>query len=224
MKKHLIWSRTLGAAVIVAALSTVSPSQAQQGAPQAEPPSGMGVDQALQALQQEPGNVEVVDYLGALYAATGDQRIVEELLRLVREADDPEVREAAALSLQVEPMSPDEAAAPGKPVGAPAAGPEAPLFDVPADVDAVRVECQGSCNDNTLGQICALTDSPTPIAVSCDNARDAIGTDHVACGGASNNRCDMEPSIPLGFNTSTSRGTLCHDTGGWDAIVYCARP
>jgi len=210
--------RVLGAAIIVAAFSSVS--QAQQAAP----PSGLGVDEALEALQQEPDNVALVDYLGALYAASGDQRIVEELLRLVREAQAPDVREAAALSLQVEPMPADEGAAPAKPVAAPAAAPGAPLFDVPSDVDAVRVECQGSCNDSTLGQICALTDSPTPIAVSCDNARDAIGNDHVQCGGASNNRCDMEPTIALGFNSGTSLGNLCHDTSGWDAIVYCARP
>jgi hypothetical protein len=232
---HHIWgNRTLGnkplatfgrifSVSIAAALLVVAPGYAQQNAdPEIELQYGqdLSAEEAIQIVQREPDNVAMVHHLGLIYSATGDQSIVEELRRLVRESENPDVREAAASNLAVEPEQPDEAVAPGGPGKTLSTGPVEPLA-LPSDVDAVLVECNGSCSDNTLGELCvhAIVASPkTPIAVSCNNAQDGVGST-TQCGGSSNNRCDH-----IHFNNSTPLSNLCDDTSGWDAIVYCAGP
>lgn len=85
-------------------------------------------------------------------------------------------------------------------------------FSVPfTAVRQVAVECNGNCNDSTLGTLCQS--GWTPIAVDCQNVQEWTGG---ACGG--DNRCarfTVRATDPLSF--------YCDDISGWDANVYCAQ-
>jgi hypothetical protein len=84
----------------------------------------------------------------------------------------------------------------------------------------VSVECNGNCNDSTLGQLCRDLAGRTfrPFAVDCQNVeeQDRRNQTVVPCGG--NNQCsfpqrNVEPQHAL--------STYCQDIDGWDANVYC---
>ncbi|MFP3939215.1 MAG: hypothetical protein ACLF0P_02815 [Thermoanaerobaculia bacterium] len=81
----------------------------------------------------------------------------------------------------------------------------------------VAVECDGSCHDVSLGQVCdASAFGSRPIAVSCGNVQEHSGG--LTCG--SGNTC-------YGLNElkrSHSLGTYCDDGGGADVLVFCMFP
>lgn len=77
-------------------------------------------------------------------------------------------------------------------------------------VKKVAVECNGNCNDSTLGQICGSY--WTPIAVDCSDVQEWSST--YACGG--NNRCTSFYVSP-----SQALSNYCDDVNGTDANVYC---
>jgi hypothetical protein len=94
----------------------------------------------------------------------------------------------------------------------------APGFDIPRVIKAVSVECNGNCNDNTLGQICSVAGAGLiPLAVDCTDVDDD-GTG-VACPGSGNNRCSA-----LTVSSGQPLSSFCRDTSGWDATVYCVAP
>jgi len=86
-------------------------------------------------------------------------------------------------------------------------------------IGVVSIECDGRCDDSTLGQLCRDLVGPTfrPFAVDCQNVQEGFQEqtgDIVACGG--NNRClvkDVKPTDPL--------SAYCDDGSVWDANVYC---
>jgi hypothetical protein len=84
------------------------------------------------------------------------------------------------------------------------------------NVRRVAVECNGSCSDITLGQVCGA--GWTPIAIDCTNVQEHPN-DHFTCGGGNPaNRCRIQ-------SVTISRGldSYCDDGSGWDANVYCAQ-
>lgn len=83
---------------------------------------------------------------------------------------------------------------------------------VPFVVRQVAVECNGNCNDSTLGQICGA--GWTPIAVDCQNVQEQAVAFN--CGG--NNSCSPRFLVRPGDRLSF----YCDDINGWDANVYCA--
>jgi hypothetical protein len=164
------------------------------------------VEEALDLSMQPDVPVELIQLLSTLYSDSADLDIIAALRRLERESPDPAVREAAAAAQKTKVAVPD---APVTRNG---------VTTLPTDVDAVLVECQGECGDNTLGDFCeALTDTPVAVAVSCQNVQDGVGST-VQCGGGGDNRCDV-----IAFNNDTPLDQLCDDSSGWDAIVYCER-
>jgi hypothetical protein len=86
---------------------------------------------------------------------------------------------------------------------------------LPFEVARVAVECNGNCDDSTLGQLCDFLGSGwTPIAVDCGNV--ANWSDTWGCGG--DNRCRGRSVLP-----SHLLSLYGNDGGGWDANVYCAK-
>jgi hypothetical protein len=78
-------------------------------------------------------------------------------------------------------------------------------------VRQVAVECNGNCNDSTLGTLCGP--GWRPIAVDCQNVQEYTGG---PCGG--NNRCAR-----FQVRTGDLLSFYCDDINGWDANVYCAQ-
>jgi hypothetical protein len=183
---------------------------AQAGARAVDPDWEVGrdltVEQALDLSRQPDVPIELVHLLTRLYSDSGDLDIIAALRRLERDSPDAAVREAAAAAQRTSVALPDQAVATG--------GVDA----LPTDVDAVLVECNSECGDNTIGELCeGVTDNPVAVAVSCQNVQDGVGST-VQCGGGGDNRCDN-----IAFNNDTPLDQLCDDSTGWDAIVYCER-
>ena len=83
-------------------------------------------------------------------------------------------------------------------------------------VRRVAVECNDSCSDITLGQVCGA--GWTPIAVDCTNVQEH-NSDYFTCGGGSPpNRCRLTT-----VSISQDLSSYCDDGSGWDANVYCAQ-
>jgi hypothetical protein len=90
--------------------------------------------------------------------------------------------------------------------------------DLPSSITAVSVECNGGCNDNTLGDICSLAGTGhIPIGVACNDVADR--TTSIACPGSGNNRCNV-----TSFSPNVQLNRFCQDSGGWDVVVFCALP
>lgn len=91
---------------------------------------------------------------------------------------------------------------------------------LPSSTLAVSVECNGGCDDNTLGQICSLAGAGRiPIGIACNDVADRNSSD-IACPGSGDNRCSI-----ASFSSGTRRlNTYCQDSSGWDAVVLCALP
>lgn len=93
-------------------------------------------------------------------------------------------------------------------------------------VNVIVVECDGSCRDSTLGELCSTQAGRSfrPIAVDCQNIVEPgdISREFQArirdCPGSSNNRnkCLVE-----GLSSDDLLGLYCQDINGWDAHVYC---
>ena len=79
-------------------------------------------------------------------------------------------------------------------------------------VVVVSVECSGSCDDITLGQVCGFAGADKrPVFVDCRDVDDDSGS---SCGG--DNTCSA-----FTLDAADSLGVLCTDGSGWDANVYC---
>ena len=82
-------------------------------------------------------------------------------------------------------------------------------------VRRVAVECNGPCDDVTLGEACGA--GWIPIAVDCQNV----------CEHSSYSTCGSGSPLPRCRLTSLSPGSalsnFCDDVSGWDANVYCAQ-
>jgi hypothetical protein len=84
------------------------------------------------------------------------------------------------------------------------------------NVRRVAVECNGSCSDITLGQVCGA--GWTPIAIDCTNVQEHNNNYFTCGGGDPANRCRIT-SVAI----SQSLSSFCDDGSGWDANVYCAQ-
>jgi hypothetical protein len=92
---------------------------------------------------------------------------------------------------------------------------------LPGSIRSVSVECNGSCADSDLGELCDLAgEGFEPIAVDCvDVDDDNLSDTEEACPGGGNNRCNVATLSRTG-----ALSALCTDVDGWDAIVYCTQP
>lgn len=82
-------------------------------------------------------------------------------------------------------------------------------------ISVVSIECDGLCNDITLGEICSVAGpNRRPVFVDCDQVRPrSSGT--VSCPGG--NTCYLNTILSAG----DSLFAVCADQSGWDANVYC---
>jgi hypothetical protein len=199
-----IWA-ALAAMALASSLASAD-SSGDAADPDWDANQSLTVEEAIDLSMQADVPLELVHLLSQMYAGTGDLDIIAALRRLEREAAEPAVRAAAATAQLTAVELPDDVAV------------ESGINELPADVDAVLVECNGECDDNVLGDFCqsAHTDAATAVAVSCENVQE---NDDRQCGGSGDNRCGS-----VAFNDSTILSQLCDDQNGFDAIVYCANP
>ncbi|REJ74060.1 MAG: hypothetical protein DWQ36_09260 [Acidobacteria bacterium] len=81
-------------------------------------------------------------------------------------------------------------------------------------IRVVSVECNGTCAESTLGQICG--GGYSAIAVDCDQIDDDSSSTTFGCGG--DNVCSQHF-----VDDNDALSAFCWDEPGWDAQVYCLR-
>jgi len=169
----------------------------------------VGAEGAIQALQAMEDQAEMAAELSELYQNTLDPKFMQELRRLVLESANPEVRLEALNGVRAGAAAQQEAEGLGTSEAVMARS-------LPSDVDAVSVQCEGTCSDVTLGEICDSSDSPTPIAVDCQSIDD--DPENTRCNLTGTSFCSVN-----GFNRGEPLSNYCVNINGWDAHVYCAR-